>query len=50
MKKGRGESRWQKMTKYRLGNDIRGERKRRKENVGSVEEERRSGSMYGRIV
>lgn len=50
MKKGRVESRWQKMAKYRLGNDMRGERKRRKENVGSMEEERRPGSMYGRIV
>lgn len=29
---------------------MRGKRKRRKENVGSVEEERRSRSMYGRIV
>lgn len=38
------------MAKYRLGNDMREERKRRKENVGSMEEERRPGSMYGRIV
>lgn len=38
------------MAKYRLGNDMRGDRKRRKENVGSVEEERRPRSMYGRIV
>lgn len=53
LKKGWRESRWQRVARFRLGNEMRGIGTGRKGGggyVGCVKERRKRGSMYGKSV
>lgn len=53
LKKGWQEERWQRVARYWMESEMRGNRywvKGEKEDVGCVEERRRHGSIYGRSV